>query len=157
MAPRSVHNRDQGPFSVSMLDRTARLGAGLPRWLAAIILAALLAGAWVIVFESGGSQDAMPHLFYIPIILSVIPFGIWGSTGTALVATVLCGPLMPLNALTGQAQHTGSWVLRGVMFLLIGVVAYLSIAVRDRSSEQRLATEVLNAIALAAARHTEVD
>ena len=60
-----------------MLDRAARLGAGLPQWLAAVILAALLALVWVIVYKSGGSQDAMPHLFYIPIILSVIPFGIW--------------------------------------------------------------------------------
>ena len=51
MAPRRVPNRDPGPFSVSMLDRTARLGAGLPRWLAAIILAALLAGVWVIVLK----------------------------------------------------------------------------------------------------------
>jgi len=157
MAPRRVPNRDPGPFSVSMLDRTARLGAGLPRWLAAIILAALLAGVWGIVFESGGSRIAMPHLFYIPIILSVIPFGIWGSTVTALVAMVLCGPLMPLNVLTGEAQQTGSWVFRGVVFLLIGAVAYLSIAVRDRASEQRLSTEVRNAIALSAARHAEVD
>ena len=64
---------------------------------------------------------------------------------------------MPLNALTGEAQQTGSWVFRGVVFLLIGAVAYLSIAVRDRASEQRLSTEVRNAIALSAARHAEVD
>ena len=157
MAPRHVPTRESGSFSASMLDRAARVGAGLPRWLAAIILAALLALVWVIVYQSGGTQRAMPHLFYIPIILSVIPFGIWGSTATALVATVLCGPLMPLNALTGEAQQTGSWLFRGMIFLLIGAVAYLSIAVRDRASEQRLATEVRNAIALSAATHTEVD
>ena len=157
MAPRHVPTRESGSFSVSMLDRAARYGAGLPRWLAAIILAALLALVWLIVYQSGGTQRAEPHLFYLPIILAVLPFGLWGTSVTALVATVLCGPLMPLNALTGQAQQTGSWVFRGVMFLLIGAVAYLSVAVRSRASEQRLAAEVRNAIALSAATHTEVD
>jgi len=140
-----------------MLDRAARYGAGLPRWLAAIILVALLALVWLIVYKSGGTQRAMPHLFYIPIILAVLPFGLWGTSVTALVATVLCGPLMPMNALTGEAQQTGSWVFRGVMFLLIGAVAHLLIAVRDRAGEQRLSAEVQNAIALSAATHAEVD
>ena len=75
-----------------MLDRAAPFGAGLPRWLAAIILAALLAGVWGIVFESGGSRIAMPHLFYLPIILAVLPFGMRGAAVTSLVATILCGP-----------------------------------------------------------------
>jgi len=142
---------------VPMLDRATRFGTGLPRWMAAIILATLLALVWAIVYQSGGSQVTMQHLFYIPIILSVLPFGMRGAAVTALVATILCGPLMPLNALTGQAQQTGSWLFRGMIFLFIGAVAYLSVAVRNRAGEQRLATEVRNAIALSAATHTEVD
>ena len=140
-----------------MLDRAARLGSRLPRWLAAIILAALLALVWLIVYQSGGSQRAMPHLFYIPIILAVLPFGLWGSSVTAFVAAVLCGPLTPLNVLTGEAQQTGSWIFRGAMFLLIGAAAYLSIAVRGRVSEHQLSTEVRDAITLAASSAADVD
>ena len=157
MAPRRVGTRDPGSFSVSILDRAARLGAQLPGWLAAIILAATLALFWVVVYQSGGTQRAMPHLFYIPIILAVLPFGLWGSSVTALIAAVLCGPLMPLNVLTGEAQQTGSWVFRGAMFLLIGAAAYLSIAVRGRVSEHHLSTEVRNAITRDASAATEVD
>ena len=140
-----------------MLDRAARFGAGLPRWLAAVILAALLALVWMIVYQSGGSQRAMPHLFYIPIILAVLPFGLWGSSVTALVAMVLCGPLMPLNVLTGEVQQTGSWIFRGVMFLLIGAVAYLLIAVRNRVSEHQLSTEVRDTITLGVSSAAEID
>jgi len=157
MAHRRVGTRDPGSFSVSMLDRAARLGSRLPRWLAAIILAALLALVWLIVYQSGGSQRAMPHLFYIPIILAVLPFGLWGSSVTAFVAAVLCGPLTPLNVLTGEAQQTGSWIFRGAMFLLIGAAAYLSIAVRGRVSEHQLSTEVRDAITLAASSAADVD
>lgn len=157
MAPRRVGTRDPGWFSVSMLDRAARLGSRVPRWLAAIILAALLALVWLIVYQSGGSQRAMPHLFYIPIILAVLPFGLWGSSVTAFAAAVLCGPLMPLNVLTGEAQQTGSWVFRGAMFLLIGAAAYLSIAVHGRVSEHQLSTEVRDAITLGASAAAEVD
>ena len=140
-----------------MLDRAARFGAGLPRWLATVILAALLALVWMIVYQSDGSQRAMPHLFYIPIILAVLPFGLWGSSVTALVAMVLCGPLMPLNVLTGEVQQTGSWIFRGVMFLLIGAVAYLSIAVRNRVSEHQLSTEVRDTITLGVFSAAEID
>jgi len=140
-----------------MLDRAARFGAGLPRWLATVILAALLALVWMIVYQSGGSQRAMPHLFYIPIILAVLPFGLWGSSVTALVAMVLCGPLMPLNVLTGEVQQTGSWIFRGVMFLLIGAVAYLLIAVRNRVSEHQLSTEVRDTITLGVSSAAEID
>jgi EAL domain-containing protein (putative c-di-GMP-specific phosphodiesterase class I) len=140
-----------------MLDRAAPFGAELPRWLATVVLAALLALVWAIVYLSGGSQVTMQHLFYIPIILAVLPFGMRGAAATSVVATILCGPLMPLNVATGQAQQTGSWLFRGLIFLLIGAVAYLSVAVRSRAGEQRLATEVRNAIALSAATHTEVD
>ena len=51
MAPRRARpTPDRGSFSVSMLDRAARFGAGLPQWLAAVILAALLALVWTVSY-----------------------------------------------------------------------------------------------------------
>lgn len=117
----------------------------------------LLVGAWAVVYASGGSQRALPHLFYIPIILAVLPFGWQGATATALTASVLCGPLMPLSTVTGEAQQVGSWLFRGAMFLLVGNVAYLAITVRGRASEHQLSTEVRNAIVRSSAPGDEVD
>lgn len=120
----------------------------MPGWLAAGFLALLLAGAWVVTYESGGTQRAFTHLFYIPIILAGLPFRWWGALGTAAAATLLCGPLMPLDSVTGEAQQVASWVFRGVMFLLIGSLAYLAVALHRQLGERQLSSEVQRAITL---------
>jgi EAL domain-containing protein (putative c-di-GMP-specific phosphodiesterase class I) len=154
---RALLSRDSGSSSASVLDRAAQVGAEVPRWFSATILALMLALVWVVVYRSGGSQRAFPHLFYIPIILAVLPFGWVGATLTAAVAGLLCGPLMPLDTVTGEAQQTASWLLRSAMFLVIGGAAHMSVAVRRRVDEHQLSSEVQNAIALSSEPGAEVD
>lgn len=154
---RSLVLGDRGFSYASVLDRAAQLATEVPRWVSAVILAVTLAVIWVIVYESGGSQRAFPHLFYIPIILVVLPFGWTGAAFTAVVAGVLCGPLMPLDTVTGEAQQTASWLLRSAMFLMIGGAAYLSVAVRRRADEHQLSSDVQEAITLSSAPGAEVD
>jgi EAL domain-containing protein (putative c-di-GMP-specific phosphodiesterase class I) len=149
--------RDSGSLPTSVLDRAAWFESQLPEWLAALLVAALLAGTYMVVYASGGTQPSFAHLFYIPIIVSVLFLGLRGCVVTSLVATVLCGPLMPLDTSSGETQQVGSWVFRGVMFLFIGLSAYLSVAIHLRLTEQELSSEVRDAIMLSGVPSTEID
>lgn len=128
------------------LDRAIRAGARLPDWVSAALIVLMLAAAAVLVYVTGGTHRALPHLFYVPIIFAVLPFGLPGAVVTALAAAVVCGPFMPLNSVTGEAQTASMWLVRGAMFLLVGVAAALATEVRERFSEQRMSSEVHAAI-----------
>lgn len=145
MAPRGAvstgADRDKG-----FVDWLVRHGAAMPSWVAALLLVVLLAVCWIATYASGGSQRALPHLFYIPILASVLPFGWRGTMATALAAALLCGPIMPLSTVTGEPQQTGSWLFRGAMFLLIGAAAAFARTLRDRLVEHQLSDEVASAM-----------
>lgn len=132
--------------SLSLVDRTILRAASASPWLAALVLAAMVATVWVLVQASGGSETAMPHLFYLPIILATVPFGLRGSLATAAVAAVVVGPFMPLDVATGEAQEPVSWLIRGAVFLAVGSVASASLAVRERFYDQQLTSELRSAI-----------
>ncbi|WP_182112866.1 MULTISPECIES: EAL domain-containing protein [unclassified Actinotalea] len=127
---------------VSWLDRAVRRSMTTPGWVGALTVAAGLAGCWLLVHASGGTVLSTPHLFYVPIVLATLPFGVRGSVVTALAATLLCGPLMPLDVATGEHQDPASWLVRGAMFVAVGCVAALALQLRQREYERQLRTEL---------------
>ncbi|MEX2628300.1 MAG: hypothetical protein WD341_00060, partial [Tistlia sp.] len=88
-----------------------RLRAGLPSWAQIAAVAGLLAGCWLLVYGAGGTRTAFPHVFYIPIVLAALPFGVAGGLVAAAVATLLCGPLMPLDVAAGETQQLTNWLI----------------------------------------------
>lgn len=155
MSAREVARRSAAE-APAWLDRVARRGALLPPWATVLTLTALLTGAWAATYVSGGTHQPYAHLFYIPIVAAVLPFGTRGALATALVAGLLCGPLMPLDTATGTEQATTGWLFRMGMFLAVGGVVGLSRRLRESVTEQRLTDEVQDAMELAATP-TEVD
>ncbi|MHA3946580.1 EAL domain-containing protein [Cellulomonas bogoriensis] len=115
-------------------------------WMSAATIAGMLAVGWLAVYASGGSQRALPHLFYVPILAAALPFGLRGVLVTGTVSTVLVGPLMPLDTSTGAPQDTMSWVVRGVMFLLIGSISAIALRARDRVYTRRLQEDLREAL-----------
>lgn len=122
-------------------------GRGLPhvssrllrQGLQAAGLGLLLAASWTVVYVGGGTHTALPHVFYIPIVLAALPFGLRGAVMAAVIATVACGPLMPLEVSSGTMQEVPNWVTRGVFFVATGVTAgTINVALRS-SFERRLA------------------
>ena len=106
---------------------------------ATVVLTALVL-AWTVAYVSGGSHTVVPHLFYIPVVVAGLRLGVAGSALTAVLAALLAGPALPLYVATGESQALWSWLLRGVMFVTIGLVtawltrpgeASLGAAVRD--------------------------
>lgn len=79
-----------------------------------------------IVYLSGGTKNVLPHLMYIPIILSALFFGTWGAVAAALVGGLALGPFIPENVMSGTMQSTFGWIVRCGFFTFMGLlVAFL--------------------------------
>lgn len=105
------------------------------RDVAVVVLLTVAAAA--AVYAAGGTRTALPHAFYIPIVVAAARFGWPGGLLTAAIAAILCGPFMPLDVETETRQDLVNWVIRGGFFLAVGSVAAL---VTDRI-RRALATE----------------
>jgi len=142
----AVHRQDWS----SRLNRAVERSSRAPASLMVAVLGAMLAATWLLVYAAGGTKLALPHLFYIPIIIAALVFGFRGALATTLVAAVLSGPAMPLDVSTGEAQTAAGWLVRGAMFLLVGAVASLALVCRQRADAHQLSTEVRSAMSPAA-------
>lgn len=103
-----------------------------------LLVVGLLAVSWTVVFAAGGTRTAWPHLFYLPVVAAVIPFGLRGGIATGLAATLLCGPLMPLSVDPWVAQSPENWLVRGLFFLIVGVLAGTAVRAATAGLERDL-------------------
>ncbi|WP_370324913.1 EAL domain-containing protein [Euzebya sp.] len=115
------------------------------------VILGVVAVAWVGTYAAGGSKTAVPHLFYVPVILAAFRFRARGALAVALLAGLLAGPLTPLEAATGAGQAAANWVTRLVGFVLIGqLTAYLSghslASVRHQRTSRRFCAEMAAAV-----------
>jgi len=129
----------------------------LPDWLWPLALAGLLALAWAVVYLAGGTQTAWPHLFYLPIVLATLPYRLRGGLVVALAATLLCGPLMPLDVAAGQTQEVTNWLARGVFFVAVGLLAGATADTLHRSVRDRVSDHLRSEIDRASAPETPPD
>ncbi|WP_298456566.1 EAL domain-containing protein [uncultured Cellulomonas sp.] len=125
----------------AVVDRRSHAAARLSPAAAVVVLATMLAIVWAVV-SVAGTRTALPHLFYLPIMLSAMMLGARGAVPTAVAAAILCGPLMPIDSATGAAQSVAGWSLRGAMFLCVGLVVSAALASRER----RIGQEVTGAM-----------
>ena len=133
---------------VSRPFRRARSLAAFPAWAHVLLVAALLLGCWVLVYTAGGTRTAFPHVFYIPIVFAALPFGLWGGLATGIAATLLCGPAMPLDVATGEAQQALNWLIRGGFFIAVGALAGTSTITLRRSFQADLSQQLQNELDL---------
>lgn len=80
----------------------------------------MFAAAWAFTYSVGGTRTAAPHVFYLPVVLAALVGGPIAGGLAGLVATVLCGPLMPLDTATSEAQTVVNWSIRGAFFISVG-------------------------------------
>lgn len=102
--------RSRGRFRSRALQ-WARVVARLPWWVSVLGLGLVLAGLVVLVDAAGGAKSALPHLFYLPILLAAVPFERWGAPVTAVLAALLCGVFVPLDTLTGEHQSATAFLI----------------------------------------------
>jgi Amt family ammonium transporter len=104
--------------------------------VAGLIVAAQLLACVAVTFALGGAGKLAPHWFYLPIVWAGARLGVPGALGTGLVASVLAGPIMPLDVSAGIPQLASDWISRGVFFVLIGLFVTLVLE-RSMSGLQR--------------------
>lgn len=113
----------------------------------------------LVVFHTGGTAFAYPYLMLIPVALAAALYRFWGGVLVALVAGLLMGPFMPLNADTGQMQPMANWVVRVGLYLslggFIGVLFYIIGQVNARS-ERALRFDYRSRLSNGAALHEDL-
>ncbi|MGM0818182.1 MAG: EAL domain-containing protein [Actinomycetota bacterium] len=137
-----------------MPQTAVRRRGGLPGWAWPPALAGLLALAWGLVHLAGGTQTAAPHLLYLPIVLAALPYRRRGGLVVAVAATVLAGPLMPLDVASGQSQEAVNWLTRGLSFVAVGLLAGSTAEALHRSLREHVSDRLADEVRLARAGTT---
>lgn len=92
-----------------------------------LLLAVLLAFGWGAVYLEGGTALSCVHFMYIPIIIASFFWGIYGGIIVSVLASILVGPLMPLNIEDHLNQPPSSILIRTLFFIIISLfVGYIS-------------------------------
>lgn len=105
--------------SPALLELTARTVRKDTRWFVFFVVA-LFGVSWAVPMLAGGAKELPPHLFYIPVVLLGLRYGIVGALAGAATAALLAGPALPAHVADAVPQSTSDWVGRGVFFVLIG-------------------------------------
>ncbi|MDD4057094.1 MAG: EAL domain-containing protein [Bacilli bacterium] len=82
-----------------------------------------LPAIYFLVYYTGGIKYVYSHTMYIPIILSGLLFGPWIGFIVGIIGGLLLGPLMPIDALTGEPQLLINWMYRLLIFLVVGFIS----------------------------------
>jgi EAL domain-containing protein (putative c-di-GMP-specific phosphodiesterase class I) len=126
---------------------------GVRAMLGLAAIGASLLAIWAWAFATGGTQTVLTHLFYFPIVLAAVRFGVSGATTAAVCAGVLAGPLLPME---GEQQPLLAWVLRLVIFVGIGVLMALLAQQGSASLRSALADSQLSRALVRALRRGDV-
>ena len=89
-------------------------------WL--VVIAAMLLGAALLTYATGGTRYAYLHLMYIPVGIAAFRFGAVGGVVSGAVAGLAIGPFMPLDAAAATQQPLSGWLFRAALFMLNGGV-----------------------------------
>jgi EAL domain-containing protein (putative c-di-GMP-specific phosphodiesterase class I)/GGDEF domain-containing protein len=91
-------------------------------WTSSLVIVACGFLSWLIVYETGGTKFAHLHTIYFPIVLASFRFHIVGGIIAGMVATIVMGPLMPLDVAAAEAQESYNWLSRGAYLCLFGAM-----------------------------------
>ena len=155
MSDNAADEERQGRLTI--LDRkVAAFLVSQRRWsrhASALVVAAMLIASWLLTYVPGGTSHMPTSWFYIPIILAGARFGLAGGAVAAIASGILTGPLMPADAAAGTSQSIGTWGIRAVAFLVIGlpIASTVRALIRAMSRERDLTQRELEFAARKAA------
>lgn len=106
-----------------------------------LLIAFLIAGSGILVYQTGGIKYVYSHTIYLSVIMGAYFFGVPGGILVGILAGLVLGPYMPLNVQTGEMQTTLNWLYRTGIFIIVGgILGYLFSLVKRQVSEiQRMA------------------
>mgnify|MGYP001168700537 CR=1 FL=1 len=92
-------------------------------WLKSLFVLVQIAVYTVLVYLSGGTSNALPHLMYLAILSSAYFFGYRETFVTSFIAGLALGPIMPINVNLHIMQTPRTWLVRMFFFVLVGGVS----------------------------------
>ncbi|BAK97929.1 hypothetical protein OBV_07310 [Oscillibacter valericigenes Sjm18-20] len=120
-------------MKIKGLERIRFLTPGL----AAVVTLGMEALVGAITYLAGGTQFALTHLMYIPIILAAYYLNLWGAISSAVIGGLILGPWMPMNVNGNVAQTNPDFIFRTCIFMLVGMIAGLLFQpIKTNTSEQ---------------------
>jgi len=128
-------------------ESALRSWVAVPPLTAAAMIAAALAGSWVLSYLVGGAGTVVPHWYYAPIMFAAARFGIIPALMVAVASGVLAGPLTYLDVASATAQDTGRWLTRlgffvggavGMSALVRPSMPSILATIRERREERRV-------------------
>lgn len=103
--------------------------------LAIILL--FLGVAWL-VYVTGGTHYATPHLAYIPIVVAGCLLGPRSGIGAGIAAGLLLGPLMPYDVSANLQQQPINWLIRLGTYGSVGLISGILVSlVRQQHARLR--------------------
>ncbi len=105
--------------------------------LTACLILALLAGATLLVYTTGGTKLAWPYLMLVPVLIAAARFQVAGGLLVGLAGGLLLGPFMPLDVGAGTPQETANWLVRLAFYTGLGGFTGLLFWLIRRESEHR--------------------
>lgn len=124
MYPRSPQ---PASFRQRTADRTVGASSEGDAGLTLLFIVGALVIAALATYAAGGSKTALPHSFYVPVIIAAVRFRSRGALAVGVAAGLIAGPWMPLDVAANSSQEAVNWLARLVTFVLIGqLTAYLS-------------------------------
>lgn len=104
---------------------------------AAVMTLGMEALVGAITYLTGGTQFALTHLMYIPIILAAYYLNLWGAFSYAVIGGLILGPWMPMNVNSNIAQTGPDFIFRTCIFILVGMISGLLFQpIKMNTSEQ---------------------
>lgn len=105
-------------------------------WLR-VSVALMIIAIYIVVWISGGTSTAFPHLFYIPIILAALLLSWKESLLTAVIIGLLLSQwLMPLSRDPWVPQSTSNWVVRLILFVIVSVWTSLVFKIQQKRAQK---------------------
>ncbi|MGH2594593.1 MAG: sensor histidine kinase, partial [Actinomycetota bacterium] len=103
-------------------DAVLLLSGSVPTYLAVVLILLGLLFCYMITYHLGGAGSVAPGWFALVVMTASARFKYFGAVVIASAATLLAGPLMPLDVRAHTAQAAGVWTGRGLTFVVIGLV-----------------------------------
>lgn len=103
-------------------DTVLLLGGRVLPYLAVTLIALGLALCYTLTYLLGGASSVAPGLFLLLILPAAARFRYRGALLASVTATVLAGPMMPLDVSSGTQQELSVWIGRGLTFVVVGIV-----------------------------------
>lgn len=94
----------------------------LPMFAYGAAVVGMIVVGTAVVWWSGGTKTALPHVLYFPVVLAALVYGARGAIGAGLLAGLAIGPLMPLDIVAAQPQPALGWIVRIVFLVGVGLL-----------------------------------